>query len=76
MIDLMLGALCEVRGPGHYNQHGGLEVDSAYHVAHGGKPTCKGSSDKAEYSSSDESGPADLPSRDSFGFHCTWRGCG
>lgn len=69
MIDLLLGVLCEVRGPAHYEQHGGLKADSAWHVAHGERPTC----DSNKTSSS--GGGWDW-GRDDFGYHCTWRGCG
>jgi hypothetical protein len=77
MIDLMLGVLCEVRGPEHYDQHGGKDVDSAYHVAHGERPTCDGSDDKSspsEPTSYQDSGLWER--RDHAGFHCTWHGCG
>lgn len=40
MIDLILGALCEVRSDAHAAEHGGLWADSAYHVSHGERPTC------------------------------------
>lgn len=41
-MDLILGVLCEVRGAGHYEQHGGFNADSAWHVAHGERPSCRG----------------------------------
>jgi hypothetical protein len=31
---------CEYRSEAHQSEHGGFEVDSAYHVAHGELPTC------------------------------------
>ena len=31
---------CEPRAEAHWSQHGGLKVDSAWHVAHGERPTC------------------------------------
>ena len=40
MIDLILGALCEVRSDAHANEHGGVWADSAYHVSQGERPTC------------------------------------
>ena len=40
MIDLILGALCEVRSEAHIERHGGLAADSAWHVANGERPTC------------------------------------
>ncbi len=40
MIDLILGALCEVRSDAHIESHGGLAADSAWHVANGELPTC------------------------------------
>lgn len=40
MIDLILGALCEVRSEAHYEAHGGLWADSAWHVSRGELPTC------------------------------------
>ena len=58
MIDLILGALCEVRSPAHYEQHGGLKADSAWHVANGELPTCDGDgSPKAESSRYDSDEP-------------------
>ena len=40
MIDLILGAFCEVRSQAHIAEHGGLAVDSSWHVARGERPTC------------------------------------
>lgn len=40
MIDLILGALCEVRSQAHIEKYGGLLKDSAEHVARGELPTC------------------------------------
>lgn len=31
---------CEPRSEAHWSQHGGLKADSAWHVAHGERPTC------------------------------------
>lgn len=73
MIDLILGAFCEVRSDAHSAEHGGVYADSAWHVAHGERPTCNGSSNSG--GSSRESYDNDW-GRDDFGFHCTWRGCG
>ncbi|QBI98539.1 hypothetical protein SEA_BUD_79 [Mycobacterium phage Bud] len=36
------GAPCEHRSAAHIAEHGGLKDDSAWHVAHGGLPTCGG----------------------------------
>ena len=54
MIDLILGALCEVRLPVHYEEHGGLWADSAYHVSNGERPTCREESATPASSSSEE----------------------
>ena len=40
MIDLILGALCEVRSDAHIAKYGGLAKDSAEHIARGELPTC------------------------------------
>ena len=45
---------CEPRSAKHVAEHGGLAADSAWHVAHGDRPTC---GDKA--SSSSSSGSSD-----------------
>ncbi len=55
MIDIILGALCEVRLPSHYEAHGGRAADSAYHVLHGELPTCEPEESPGYVSSSDES---------------------
>ncbi|QJD52044.1 hypothetical protein PBI_MK4_72 [Mycobacterium phage MK4] len=31
---------CEYRSAAHIAEHGGLKADSAWHVAHGDRPTC------------------------------------
>lgn len=76
MIDLILGALCEVRGAAHYTDHGGLKVDSAWHVAHGQRPTCDTNKGSSTPSPQEDSSSDDSWGRDDFGFHCTWHGCG
>jgi len=55
MIDLILGALCEVRAEAHYEKHGGLVADSLYHVAQGERPTCGAEQSPQAVSSHDES---------------------
>lgn len=76
MIDLLLGVLCEVRAEAHYNAHGGLLSDSAYHVSHGERPTCGADESPKAVSSHDESNPGGWTRRDKPGFNCSWRGCG
>lgn len=71
------GPLCAHRSAAHSAQHGGQEVDSAWHVSHGDPPTCDGdnSSDSGRQSDEvDDDGP--VLHRDHAGFHCTWHGCG
>lgn len=75
MIDILIGVLCEVRGPAHYDQHGGLAADSAYHVSHGERPTCTGDAEPAKAQREDGDGPG-VWRRDRIGFNCTWHGCG
>lgn len=55
MIDLLLGVLCEVRSVAHQDAHGGLRLDSSWHVAHGERPTCDGGDTGL-------SGPVSVPS--------------
>jgi hypothetical protein len=54
MIDLILGVLCEVRAEAHYEKHGGLFADSAYHVSQGERPTCGAEETPQTVSSPDE----------------------
>jgi hypothetical protein len=75
MIDLFLGAFCEVRGAAHYERHGGLKADSDWHVAQGERPTCDGDNSSADSSRQSDDDPG-VWRRDRAGFHCTWRGCG
>lgn len=55
MIDIILGAFCEVRAETHYEAHGGLTVDSLYHVSKGERPTCGAEESPTSTSSRDES---------------------
>lgn len=75
MIDLILGAMCEVRSIAHTAEHGGLWADSAWHVARGELPTCERSSDTGSSSRSNRDDDGSWR-RDKFGFGCSWRGCG
>jgi hypothetical protein len=70
VIDLILGALCEVRSEAHQQAHGGLVADSAWHIKRGELPTCRPESD------SDDDSDRGWFDRDKFGFGCSWRGCG
>lgn len=63
MIDIILGALCEVRAEAHYEAHGGLVADSLYHVAQGERPTCGAEETPAYVSSHDENRNDDGKSR-------------
>lgn len=54
MIDLILGALCEVRSVAHQEAHGGLHADSTWHVSRGELPTCGAEGSTAGASSHDE----------------------
>lgn len=81
MFDLALavglwltGVPCEPRSASHIYSHGGIDADSAWHVAHGELPSC----DFSRESRGDRNSRSDRGGwgRDEFGFHCTWRGCG
>lgn len=68
---------CEVRSAAHVAEHGGMAADNAYHIAHGQRPTCDGSSQSTSNDDSRRNDDNDRPwKRDRIGFHCTWRGCG
>jgi len=61
VVDLILGALCEVRSEAHYEKHGGLVADSAWHVSRGELPTCQPS--ERQEASRDKSEDGDKKSR-------------
>ncbi|AAN01829.1 hypothetical protein SEA_BUZZBUZZ_74 [Mycobacterium phage BuzzBuzz] len=42
------GPTCEHRSAAHIAEHGGINADSAWHVAHGQLPTCDHSSSGGE----------------------------
>lgn len=70
------GVLCEHRGAAHYSQHGGLKLDSDWHVSQGQLPTCDSNDGGSTQSHQDNTSRDDSWGKDDFGFHCTWHGCG
>lgn len=62
---------CEHRSAAHVAEHGGIDADSAWHVAHGQLATCSDSDSGANHDDNDRRKDDGLiPHRDRPGFHC------
>ncbi len=60
-------APCEHRSAAHVAEHGGLAIDSAYHVSHGELPTC---SNEERKTSSGANNNNDKPKSDDKSRYC------
>lgn len=65
-------ATCEYRTTAHALEHGGQVADSAWHVAHGDRPTCDtNTSHDDSQRHDDDQWNAGVPRRDNAGYHCS-----